>query len=108
MLVSGRMIFKRPKDAIPELFVKWSCLKTEGVKECIGAAALDRIEFRTLHQFLSKALSSHWHGHREDSHVQPSTPNISEQTAQYLTLFVPEKRMRPDTIQFVRYLQRYD
>jgi hypothetical protein len=46
MLVSGRMILKNPKDAEPELFVKWSCLKTEGVKERIGASALNR----TLHQ----------------------------------------------------------
>jgi hypothetical protein len=91
VLVSGGMIFKRPKYPVPEFFVKWSCLKTEGVEVCIRAVALDRIEFRTLHQFLSKALSSHWHGHREDSHEQPSTPNISEQPAQYLTLFNPEK-----------------
>jgi hypothetical protein len=42
MLVPDRMIFKRPKDAVPELFVEWLRLKTEGVEECIGATALDR------------------------------------------------------------------
>ena len=72
MLLADRMIFKRPKYSVPELFVKWSCLKTEGVKECIGAAALDRIVFRKLHQLPAKALSSHRHGHRKRSHVQPA------------------------------------
>src|ERR1700682_787024 len=91
MLVSDGMIFKRPKDAIPELFVKWSCLKAEGVEKCIGAAALDGIEFRTFHQFPAKAMPTHRRGYRKRSHVQPCRPNISEQTAQYLAIFVPEK-----------------
>ena len=91
MLVSGGMIFQRFKYPVPELFVKWPRLKTEGVEVCIGAAALNRIGFGTLHQFLSKALSSRWHSDREDSHVQPSSPNISEQTAQYLAVFILEK-----------------
>ena len=91
MLEPDRMIFKRPKYAIPELFVKWSRLKTEGVKVCICATALDRIGFGTLHQFLAKAMPSHRRGYRKGSNVQPSRPNISEQSAQYLTVFVPEK-----------------
>jgi hypothetical protein len=91
VLVSDRVIFQRPKYPVPEFFVKWSCLKTEGVKERICAAAFDRVGFGTLHQFPAKALSSHRHGHREDSHVQPSSPNISEQTAQYLAVFILEK-----------------
>jgi hypothetical protein len=43
MPVSNGVIFKRPKCPVPELFVKWSRLKTEGVKECIGTSALNRI-----------------------------------------------------------------
>jgi hypothetical protein len=83
MLVSSRMILKHPKDAIPEFFVEWSGLETEGVEECIGAAALDRIEFRTLHQLPAKAMPSRRRGYyRKRTHVQPSRPNISEQTAQ--------------------------
>ena len=31
MLVSDRMILKRPKDAVPQFFIKRFCLKTEGV-----------------------------------------------------------------------------
>jgi hypothetical protein len=58
VLMSYRMILKRPECAVPELFVKWSCLKTEGVEICISAAALDRIKFRTLYQFLAKATPS--------------------------------------------------
>ena len=91
VLVSDRVIFQRPKYPVPELFVKWSGLKTEGVKECIGATALDRIGFGTLHQLLAKAPSSDRHCHRERSDVQPSSPNISEQTAQYLAVFILEK-----------------
>ena len=91
MLVSGRMILQRPKYTVPQFFVEGSRLKTEGVEECIGTAALDRIVLGTLHQFLAKAAPSHWGGHRKRSHVQPSRPNISEQTAQYFALFVPEK-----------------
>src|SRR5580704_12068301 len=85
------MIFKHPKYSVPKFFVKWSCLKAECVEECIGATALDRVGFGTLHQFLSKALSSHRLGHGEHSYVEPGSPNISEQTAQYLTRFVLEK-----------------
>ena len=91
MLVPDRMIFKRPKDAVPELFVKWSCLKTEGVEECIGATALDRISFGTLHQFLAKATPSHRRCYSKRFNVESSRPNMSDQSAQYLTVFVPEK-----------------
>jgi hypothetical protein len=49
MLVSCWMVLKGSKDAISESFVKWSCLKTEGIEECIGAATLDSIKFRTPH-----------------------------------------------------------
>ena len=69
MLVSDRMILKRPKDAVPQFFIKRFCLKTEGVEECIGAAALNRIEFRTLHQLPAKAMTSHRRSHGERSHV---------------------------------------
>jgi len=58
MLVACRMILKRSKDTISEFFVKGSRLKTERVEECIGAAMLNRIKFRTLHQFLAKAMPS--------------------------------------------------
>src|SRR5271166_4233651 len=88
MLVSDGVIFQRPKYSVPELFVKWPCLKTEGVEECIGAAALDRIEFRTLHHLPTKAMPAYRRGYRKDSNVQPSRPNISEQSAQYLTVLV--------------------
>src|ERR1700686_397560 len=91
MLVPDRMIFKRPEYAVPEFFVERSRLKTEGVEVCIGATAFDRIGFGTLHQFLAKAMPSHRRGYRKGSNVQPSRPNISEQSAQYLTAFVPEK-----------------
>jgi hypothetical protein len=43
MLVPDRMIFKGTKYAVPDLFIKRFCLKTEGVEECIGATAFDRI-----------------------------------------------------------------
>ena len=68
MLVSGWIVLKRSKDVISEFFVKWSRLKTEGVEECIGAATPDSIKFRTLHQFLAKAMSSRRsrHGKRSD------------------------------------------
>ena len=66
-------------------------MKTEGVEECIGAASLDRIKFRTLHQFPPKAMPWHRCGYRKGFDMQPSCPNISEQSAQYLTVFVPEK-----------------
>ena len=36
-------------------------------------------------------MPSHRRGYRKGSNVQPSRPNISEQSAQYLTVFVPEK-----------------
>jgi hypothetical protein len=78
MLVPGRMILKRPKDAIPEFFVEGSCLETEGVEVCIGAAALDGIDFSTLHQLSAKAMLSHRRGYGKGSNVQPSRPNISE------------------------------
>jgi hypothetical protein len=91
VMVSDWVIFQRPKYPVPEFFVKWSCLKTEGVKERIGAAALNRVGFGALHQFLTKALSSDRHGYRKRSDVQPSSPNISEQTAQYLAVFILEK-----------------
>jgi hypothetical protein len=68
-----------------------SRLKTEGVKERIGSATLNRVGFGTLHQFLSKAMSSHAHGNPERSHMQPSSPNISKQTAHKLTIFALEK-----------------
>ena len=75
------MIFKRPKYAVPQLFVKASCLKTEGVKVCISAAAFDRIGFGTLHQFLAKATPPHRRGYSKGFNVQPSRPNMSEQSA---------------------------
>jgi len=68
------MIFKRPKDSVPELFVKWSRLKTESVEECIGATALDRIGLGTLHQFLAKATPPHRRGHRKAAQISPSNP----------------------------------
>ena len=58
MLVPGGMILKHPKDAISEFFVEGSRLKTEGVKESIGASALNRIKFRTLHQFPAESVPS--------------------------------------------------
>jgi hypothetical protein len=91
MLVPDRMILKRPEYAVSELFVEWSCLKTEGVKVCISAAALYRIEFRTLYQFPAKTTSPDWRGYCKRPHVQPSRPNMSDQSTQYLTVFVPEK-----------------
>jgi hypothetical protein len=91
VLVPNRMIFKRPEYAVPELFVKWSCLKTEGVEVCIGATAHDRIGLGTLHQFRAKSMPSHRRGYRKGFNVQPSRPNISEQSAQYLAIFVLEK-----------------
>ena len=45
MLVSGRMILKHPKGGAPQFFIKRLCLKTEGVKECIGASALDSLQY---------------------------------------------------------------
>ena len=69
MLVPDRMIFKRPKNVLPEFFVERSRLKTEGVEECIGAASLDRIKFRTLHQFPPKAMPSRRRGHGKRSDV---------------------------------------
>jgi hypothetical protein len=69
MLVSGWMVLKRSKDAIPEFFVKGSRLKTEGVEECIGAATLDSIKFRTLHQFLATTMPSRRSGHGKRSDV---------------------------------------
>jgi hypothetical protein len=63
MLVSGWIVLKRSKDVISEFFVKWSRLKTEGVEECIGAATLDSIKFRTLDQFLAKTMPSRRRGH---------------------------------------------
>jgi hypothetical protein len=62
MPVPDRMIFKRSKNAVPELFVKWSGLKTEAVEECIGATALNRIGCGTLHQFLAEAMPSRRRG----------------------------------------------
>jgi hypothetical protein len=91
MLVPDRMIFKRPEYAVPELFVKWSRLETEGVKVCICATALDRIGLGTLHQFLAKATPQHRRGYRKGSHMQPSRPDMSEQSGQYLAIFVLEK-----------------
>ena len=52
---------------------------------------LDCIAFGTLHQFLTKTTPSNRCGYRKGSHMQPSRPNISEQSAQYLTVFVSEK-----------------
>jgi hypothetical protein len=46
-----------------------SRLKTRGYEKCIGAATLDRIMFRTLHQFLAKAMPSCGRGHRKRSDV---------------------------------------
>jgi hypothetical protein len=69
MLVSCRMILKRSKDAISEFFVKGSRLKTEGVEECIGAATLDSVKFRSLHQFLAKTMPSRRRGHGKRSDV---------------------------------------
>jgi hypothetical protein len=63
------MILKYSKDAISEFFVEGSRLKTEGVEECVGAAALDRIKFRTLHQFPAKAMPSRGRGHGKRSDV---------------------------------------
>jgi hypothetical protein len=91
VLVSGGVIFERPKYPVPELFVESSRLKTEGVEERVGATALDRIGFGTRHQFPAKALFSHRHGDRKRSYVQPSGPNVSEQTAKYLAIFILEK-----------------
>src|ERR1700760_5005886 len=91
MLVSERMILQRPKYAIPQFFVEGSRLKTEGIEECIGTAAFDRIVFRTLHQFLAKTTPSHRGGHRKRPYLQPSRPDISEQATQYLAIFIPEK-----------------
>ena len=56
VLVSDWVIFQRSEYPVPELFVKWSCLKTEGVEERVGAPALNRISLGTLHQFPAKAL----------------------------------------------------
>jgi len=69
MLVSDWMVLKRSKDAISEFFVKGSRLKTEGVEECIGAATLERIKFRTLHQFLAKTMPSRSRCHGKGSDV---------------------------------------
>jgi hypothetical protein len=56
-LVSGRIILKHSKDPLSEFLNRQgSRLKIEGVEECIGAAALDRIKFRTLRQFRAKAM----------------------------------------------------
>src|ERR1700741_282142 len=80
--VSGRMVLQRSKNAIPEFFVKGSCLKTKSVEECVSAAALDSIELRTFHQLLAKPLASRGRSHRKCSDMEPCRPDISEQTAQ--------------------------
>jgi len=92
ILAADRMIFKRPEYAVPELFVKWSCLKTEGVKVCIRAAALYRIEFRTLYQFPAKPTPAHWHAYRKRPHTCSQAAQICPiKSTQYLSVFVPEK-----------------
>jgi hypothetical protein len=55
-----------------------------------GTTALERIVLRTLHQFLAKAMPSHGRGHGKPSNVKPSRLNISEQSAQYITVCVLE------------------
>jgi hypothetical protein len=80
---SGGVIFERSKYPIPELFVKWSGLKTEGVKECIGAAVLDGVGFGTLHEFFSKAFfrtgmaTASVLTCSQAAHISPSKPPIS-------------------------------
>jgi hypothetical protein len=106
MLVSGRMILKHSADAISEFFVEGSRLKTEGVQECIGAATLNRVKFRTHHQFLTKATPSHSRSHGKRSDVQPSPPNISEQNRPTLLHFQPSGRKRQDTNEPARFSQR--
>ena len=69
MLVSGWMVLQRSKDVISKFFVKGSRLKTEGIEECIGAAPLDSITFRTLHQFLAKTALSSRRGYDKCSDV---------------------------------------
>ena len=69
MLVSGRMILERSKDPISKFFVERSRLKTEGVQECIRAAALQCVKFRTLHQFPAKATPSRRRSYGERSNV---------------------------------------
>jgi hypothetical protein len=46
----------------------------------VGATELDRIKFRTLHQFPAKTMSSRRRGHGKRSDVSPSRPDVSEQT----------------------------
>ncbi len=67
--MSCRMIIEHSKDAITELFVERSRLKTEGVEERIGAATLNCIKFGTLHQFLAKSMSSHRSSHGKHFNV---------------------------------------
>jgi hypothetical protein len=81
MLVSGGMILEHSKNAVSTLFIEGSCLKTEGVKKCVGAATLDRVKLRTLYQFCAKATPSRRRSDGKRSHVQPSRPDISDQTA---------------------------
>jgi hypothetical protein len=66
-------------------------LKTEGVQKCIGAATLQCLKFRKLQQFPAKATPSRRRGYGKPSNVQPSRPDLSEQTAQDLAIFVLEK-----------------
>jgi hypothetical protein len=58
MLVPSGMVLKGSEDAIAEFFVEGSCLKTEGIEECIRASALDRIGFRALHELRAEAMPS--------------------------------------------------
>jgi hypothetical protein len=44
-------------------------LKTEGVQECIGAATLQGVKFRTLHQLPAKAMPSRRRSHGKRSNV---------------------------------------
>ena len=63
------MILERSKDPISKFFVEGSRLKTEGVQECIGAATLQGVKFRTLHQLPAKAMPSRRRSHGKRSNV---------------------------------------
>src|SRR5208282_4634113 len=76
-----RMVVQFRIKAIAKPFIEWARLVAAGLQERIGAFLRDRILLRRRHETGCVAAPAPFAIDPERSHVQPSAPNVAEQSS---------------------------
>src|SRR5208282_157594 len=87
-----RMVVQFRKKPITKLFIEWARLVAAGLQKSIGAFLRDRILLRRCHEACCVAAPAPLAIDPERSHVEPSAPNIAEQSSAHGAAWVFDEK----------------